>query len=157
MPLPQLGALSSLVDGFEAPARPAWTVSLLLAADTPSADVSGVARQFNDRYDARGVAVVWVDSPAADAAAVERFATDVPPGSNGTSRSHGARAATRHCPPSREPGAMRRSERGASRPIAFLVRYPCLVVRGAIERQVPFKARKMAGLRRRCGTAPAHR
>ena len=141
VPLPQLGALSSLVDGFEAPARPAWTVSLLLAADTPPADVSGVARQFNDRYDARGVAVVSVEFPAADAAAVERFATDVPPwleryveiawGEGGDAAL--SAVARTGCYAKIRTGGITPDRFPPSDTVASFVR-------GAIERQVPFKA-----------------
>jgi hypothetical protein len=62
-----------------APARPAWTVSLLVPADTRLDAVGSLAAQFNDASDAHGVAVVAVEYAATNEQEVERFAAAVPP------------------------------------------------------------------------------
>jgi hypothetical protein len=79
VPLPQLGALSSFVESLAGPLRPAWTVSVLVPAESRLDSVADLARQFNEACEARGVAVVSVEFAAAKSGDVERFAAAVAP------------------------------------------------------------------------------
>jgi len=77
IPLPQLGALSSYVESLAGPVRPAWTVSVLVPAESRLDTVADFARQFNEACEARGVAVVSVECAAGQPGDVERVAASV--------------------------------------------------------------------------------
>jgi len=78
VPAPQLGGLTSFVGTFAAPARPAWTVSLLVPSDMRLDAVGPLAAQFNDASDVHGVAVVAVEHAASTRQDIDRFAAAVP-------------------------------------------------------------------------------
>jgi hypothetical protein len=64
VPLPQLGPIGSLAQAFEAPARRAWPLSVLVPGDAHLDDVGARVRQFNGAHDVHGVAIAAVELTA---------------------------------------------------------------------------------------------